>query len=83
MKAREIDEQILAVIGKVGSPMETDDVIAATGRAKKAVLDSLRRMTKAGALTQTGEGKRNAPYQYSVPDTLYRGKTAKPKTERN
>ena len=82
VKAREIDEQILAVIGEVGSPMETDDVIAATGRAKKAVLDSLRRMTKAGALTQTGEGKRNAPYQYSVPDIFYRGKTAKPKTER-
>ena len=70
IKAREIDEQILAVIGEAGQPMETGDVIETTARTKKAVLDSLRRLTETGALTQTGHGKRNAPYLYSVPKIL-------------
>ncbi len=70
VKARELDDQILAVIGDAGQPMAAADVVEATGRRKVAVLASLRRLTEMGALQQSGSGKRNDPHSYTVPKIL-------------
>ena len=68
VKARETDEQILAVVGQAGVPMLASDVVETTGRRKAVVLSSLRKLTEKGLLKQTGTGRRNDPHFYSVPD---------------
>ena len=66
VKKRELDEQILAVIGQAGESLDATEIAERSGRRKKAILDGLQRLTKNGALKQEGEGKRNDPYRFAI-----------------